>query len=193
MELASPGAEIFVVSSFTGAGIEELRAALPSGMTTAFVGRSGVGKSSLINAIVDTVIMETGDVREADSKGRHTTTHRQITLLASGVLVVDTPGLREFALFSNAESLDTTFDDIAALSQDCRFSDCSHASEPGCAVHAAIEDGSLKIERFESYLRLQRELAYLQTKELQRSKQVREVRNKQIAIFQKQLKRIKRR
>ena len=191
MEIAAPRVEIIGASTVTGEGVHTLSERFSKETTVAFVGRSGVGKSSLVNAIAGETIMAVGEVREADSKGRHTTTHRQLTRLKSGILVVDTPGLREFGLFTGEDALDSTFDEIAEIAKSCRFSDCAHQSEPGCAVQAALEDGSLNRERYENYLRLQRELAYMKRKEAQRANKTRDARGKQIAAFQKQLKKLR--
>lgn len=150
-------APVLALSSRTGEGMERLEPYLRPGTTAAFLGSSGVGKSSLINALAGEDVMSTGGVREYDSAGRHTTTHRQLLLLKSGVLVIDTPGMRELGMWDAGEGLSTAFPDVERFLGQCRFSDCKHESEPGCAIRAAIERGDLSPERFESYRRLRQE------------------------------------
>ena len=144
------------ISSVTGYGMDRLREYLRPGVTVALLGSSGAGKSTLVNTLAGREIMQTGDVREADSKGRHTTTHRQMIDL-DGVSLIDTPGLRELGVIDAEEGLARTFADIADLVSRCAFSDCTHRSEPGCAVRQALEDGSLSRERWETYSRLEQE------------------------------------
>lgn len=159
---ASAGpAPVILVSARTGTGIEELRSFVGRGRTCVFVGTSGVGKSSLINCLAGEPIQATLEVREHDSKGRHTTTWRELILLPSGGLVIDTPGMREFHLWLAEGGLDEAFPDIAELALRCHFKACSHQTEPRCAVRAALADGSLSPERFESFQKLQRELNYI--------------------------------
>ena len=123
------------------------------------LGSSGVGKSSLVNALAGTALMATQAIREDDARGRHTTTHRQLVLLPSGRLVLDTPGMRELGLWDADAGVAATFADVEALAAACRFRDCAHEAEPGCAVQAALADGSLDVGRWRSYIKLQRELA----------------------------------
>lgn len=144
------------ISSFTGTGLERLRAYLRPGVTIALLGSSGAGKSTLINTLAGREIMRTGGIREEDSKGRHTTTHRELIEL-DGVFLIDTPGLRELGMVDAEEGLAGTFADIAELISQCAFSDCTHGNEPGCAVRRALEDGSLSHERWKTYSRLEKE------------------------------------
>ncbi|MDO1448008.1 ribosome small subunit-dependent GTPase A [Rhodocytophaga aerolata] len=137
---------------------------LQPGITIAFTGSSGVGKSSLINQLAGEKRLETGLVRSVDSKGRHTTTHRELLLLENGVILIDTPGMRELQLWQAEEGLDEAFEDISQLTLQCRFADCSHTQEKGCAVLAAIDAGELLPERYQSFLKLQKELNYLSVK-----------------------------
>lgn len=154
------GVPVFAVSNTTGDGIDEVKALISSGVTVALLGSSGVGKSTLLNSLMETEVQKTSGIREDDSKGRHTTTHRELFKIPSGGLVIDTPGMREIQLWDGSQSIDTTFSDIDLLSESCRFSDCTHQSEPGCSVRSAIEEGTLTNERFQSYLKLQREIDF---------------------------------
>jgi ribosome small subunit-dependent GTPase A len=151
------GVEVLPVSSVTGEGLEAVRALLPTGRTGALVGPSGVGKSSLVNALAGGSIAEIGEIRESDGRGRHTTTARELHLLPGGGLLVDTPGMRELALYDDGEGVDTAYADVTLLAADCRFRDCQHRTEPGCAVAAAIEDGALDPARYSGWRKLQAE------------------------------------
>jgi ribosome biogenesis GTPase len=154
----SGGAPIHVVSSVTGVGLDDVRAQLAPGRTLAIIGSSGVGKSTLVNALADELVAATGEIREDDARGRHTTSRRHLVLLPAGGLVLDTPGMRELGLVEADAGLDETFEDIDALARECRFADCLHDSEPGCAVRAAVEDGRLDAGRLASLHKLDREL-----------------------------------
>ena len=154
------GAAIHVVSALNDEGLEPLRQLVGSGRTVVLLGSSGVGKSTLVNRLLGAQVMATGDVRD-DGRGKHTTTRRELLVLPGGGALIDTPGLREVQLWAAEEGLSKTFDDIEALAQSCKFSDCRHLAEPGCAVKAALEDGTLDEIRFESWLELQREIERL--------------------------------
>lgn len=147
-------ARVLMVSAQTGQGFAELEACLTPGKTAAFLGSSGVGKSTLINRLAGQEIMDTGAIRLADSRGKHTTTHRQLLMLPSGALVIDTPGMRELGMWDAAQGLAEAFPDVEALLGKCRFRDCLHQGEPGCAVAEAIAKGELAQERWESYRQL---------------------------------------
>jgi ribosome small subunit-dependent GTPase A len=151
------GIEVLPVSSVTGEGVAAVRTLLGPGRTGAMVGPSGVGKSSLANALAGQVLAETREIRESDGRGRHTTTARELHLLPGGGMLVDTPGMRELGLYDDAEGVDTAYADVASLAAECRFRDCGHRSEPGCAVAAALDDGSLDPARYSAWRKLQAE------------------------------------
>ncbi len=157
---AAPGVEVVPVSAATGAGLDRLAAHLRPGRTAVLLGSSGVGKSTLANRLAGAERLRTGEVRE-DGKGRHTTTHRELLRLAGGALLVDTPGMRELGLWDADAGLDAAFGDVEALAAECRFGDCGHDAEPGCAVRAAVDEGRLDPARLGSWRGLRRELAYL--------------------------------
>ena len=157
MKTAVSDTEIHVVSAIEGDGLEALQTYMEPGKTIALMGSSGVGKSTLINKLTGKVIMETQGVREKDSKGRHTTTYRQMFRLESGVTIIDTPGMRELGMSNVEEGLEETFADIIELAGMCRFHNCKHISEPGCAVKKAIEEGKLSEKRLKQFIRLQKE------------------------------------
>jgi len=159
------GAPVVTLSALTGDGVHALDQWLQPGVTAALLGSSGAGKSTLLNALAGQELMSTGAVREDDDRGRHTTTHRELFRLPGGALLIDTPGMRELGLVADEAALDESFTDIMMLMPACKFSNCTHGSEPGCAILAALADGSLSAERWESYLKLQRELAFVASKE----------------------------
>jgi ribosome biogenesis GTPase / thiamine phosphate phosphatase len=154
-EATAPGVEVIPVSIVTGEGLAAVRGQLGRGRTVVFTGSSGVGKSSIVNALAGEHLLETAAIRDDDARGRHTTTRRQLIRLADGLLI-DTPGLRELGVL-DAEGVSTAFDDVEGVAAECRFNDCQHRSEPGCAVRAALHDGSLAAERFDAYTKLHRE------------------------------------
>ncbi|RCX21087.1 ribosome biogenesis GTPase [Anaerobacterium chartisolvens] len=166
----SVGTDVIVCSGIEATGIESTRAYITEGKTIAFIGSSGVGKSTLINRLMDKDFLAAKEIRKNDDKGRHTTTHRQLVLLPCGGIVIDTPGMRELQLC--AGNLQKAFEDIEELSLKCKYKDCTHLTEPGCAIRKAIEAGQLSENRFGNYLKLQREIAYegLSSRQLEQEK-----------------------
>lgn len=161
----SPGVPVHALSARTGAGVEALAPYLGRGATAALVGSSGVGKSTLLNRLAGEERQAVRSARADDDRGLHTTTSRQLIPLPGGALLVDTPGVREIALWGAEGALDAAFEDIDALGRQCRFQDCSHGPEPGCAVLRALRAGRLDGDRYESYVKLRRELDYLARKQ----------------------------
>lgn len=163
VEAIAFGVPVLLVSAATGDGMDALEAQLAPGRTIALLGSSGVGKSTIVNRLAGREVLATQEISE-DGRGRHTTSHRELVLLPGRGLVLDTPGMRELQLWEAAEGIDEAFEDLATLAEQCRFTDCEHETEPGCAVAGAIASGSLSAERLESYRKLQRELARLERK-----------------------------
>jgi ribosome biogenesis GTPase len=162
---------VHAVSTITGAGLEGLGPVMAPGQTVALIGPSGAGKSTLINRLAGTELLATGAVRESDQRGRHTTVARELVLLPSGGILVDTPGLRSVGLWDADEGFEEAFADIETLARDCRFADCRHRSEPGCAVNAAVTRGDCDPERIQAYLRLDVELDQLAEREVERQRE----------------------
>ncbi len=161
VEAIACGVPVIALSAARGEGLEALDFLLRPGRTLALLGSSGVGKSTLINRLLGESRMVTAAISDAVGKGRHTTTHRELIVTPSGALVIDTPGMRELQLWDpDAADIDSTFADVVSIAARCHFRDCSHHSEPGCAIQAALDDGSLDFGRWQSYLKLQREQAY---------------------------------
>jgi ribosome biogenesis GTPase len=164
------GVDVLALSTFSGEGISDVSQLLRPAQTAVLIGPSGAGKSTLLNALLGDARVRTSPVRE-DGKGRHTTTHRQLFRLPNGALLIDTPGLRELQLWGEEDSVDATFEDVAALASACRFADCAHESEPGCAVLDAVERGALDPARLAHWRQLRAELAYLARREEGRAAQ----------------------
>ena len=192
VESVAFGAPVHAISSVTGEGLDELRAHLRPGVTAALLGSSGVGKSTLVNTLAGEELLETREIRE-DGKGRHTTTRRELIQLPGGALVIDTPGMREVQLWIADEGLEEAFSDVTELFEHCRFSDCAHESEPGCAVKEALENGTLAPERWDSYLKLQRELAHLDRRLDKRAQAEERKRWRALSTFAREASRAKRR
>jgi ribosome biogenesis GTPase len=165
---------VHAVSAPSGEGLDEIRPYLEPNRTAVLLGSSGVGKSTIVNKLAGEELLATREVREDDHRGRHTTTHRELILLPGGGVVLDTPGIRELQLWD--ADLEQTFGDVEEIARRCRFSDCNHDREPGCAIREALADGSLPEERWESYVKLQRELDALEARRnhLLRQERVRE-------------------
>jgi len=177
LEQVALGVPVHLVSNVTGEGLDELRAEIKPGRTAALLGSSGVGKSTIVNRLAGEDLFETQGLRR-DGRGRHTTTHRELVLLPGGGVVLDTPGMRELQLWSVDDGLERTFEDIEELAAGCRFADCAHEQEPGCAIREALATGSLDEERWQSYRKLQRELQALHVRmdALGRKERVRRIR-----------------
>ena len=157
VEELSDKVRVHTISALYGIGLAELGEYMKPGMTIAILGSSGVGKSTLVNTLAKSDIMRTSEIRESDAKGRHTTTYRQMIELENGAVLIDTPGMRELGMCDVGEGIDETFSDIVELQSHCKFRDCKHDTEPGCAVKAALEDGTLTRERYELFRNLHSE------------------------------------
>jgi len=169
-EEVAPGVPVRAVSAATGEGLDGFTRSLAPGRTAALIGSSGVGKSTLVNRLLGADRQRTAAVRASDARGRHTTTHRELLRLPGGALLIDTPGLRELQLWAGPDALEGTFAEVERLAASCRFADCAHDGEPGCAVIGAVAEGTLSSARLESYRKLQRELRYLALRQDERGR-----------------------
>jgi len=165
IEAVAAGVPVRVIAAKPGQGLDALAHWLAFGQTVALLGSSGVGKSTLVNRLLGREKQKTRDVRASDQRGRHTTTHRELVTLPGGALLLDTPGLREIQLWSDGAGLEATFEDVQGLAAHCRFTDCGHGKEPGCAVRAAVEGGRLAAPRLASFHKLQAELRAMEIRE----------------------------
>ncbi len=179
---------VHAISALNGQGLEALKEYVVAGSTSALLGSSGVGKSTLINSLLGTENLRVGAVREDDGHGRHVTTWREMVLIPGGGVMIDTPGMRELQLWADKESLEGSFEDITELARACRFTDCQHKTEPGCAIRQALEEGTLDEDRFRSYTKLKKELLYLAVRKDLRASINERNRWKQIAKWSKQRK-----
>ena len=185
---AAPGADALLCSSLTGEGLPELAGMLHPRETGAFVGPSGAGKSSLLNALACRNLAQVGDVREGDRRGRHTTVRRELHRLDDGRLLLDTPGLRELQPWGDPDTADAAFPEIEAAAERCRFRDCTHGSEPGCAVREDLAAGLIDPERFDAWMELRRELTWLETRRNDRARSEYEKKWIDVAKFARNLK-----
>lgn len=184
---ASSGGKVILLSNVTGEGVNEVRELIQEGMTAAFIGSSGIGKSSVINSLLGEEALAIGGLRKGDGKGRHTTTHRELILLPSGGMVIDTPGMRELHLLDDISGVDEAFADILSLSSGCRFKDCSHKAEPGCRIREAIADGTLDRKRLESFEKLQKEARYMASAMDDRIRREKKAENKKLGKLIKEI------
>ncbi|MBN1648203.1 MAG: ribosome small subunit-dependent GTPase A [Spirochaetales bacterium] len=187
-EYNAPSVEVIITSATTGEGLDLIRSRVPAGDTIVFIGPSGVGKSALTNALLEKDVQQTGVTRTKDKRGRHTTTASTLITVPGAGVCIDSPGLKEIQLWGESEHLDQIFGEISGLAEECRFSDCRHQGEPGCAVQKALAEGSLLPERYESYLELRRELDYLETKQNERAKHEYRARDKRLAMMIRDMK-----
>ena len=178
----APGVPVVVLSALTGDHVADLGPHLEAGRTSVVLGSSGVGKSTLLNTLLGEQRQATSEVRDDDSRGRHTTTHRELFALPGGALLIDTPGIRSLEVAGADEGVDTAFDDIAELATQCRFTDCRHDGEPGCAVRRAIADQTLGEDRLASFRKLERELAFAERREDPRARAAEAKRWRQIHL-----------
>jgi len=166
-----PDLEFMAVSNEDGSGLDVLQNKLEAGLTYCFMGSSGVGKSTIINHLLEKETIKTSEISESTSKGRHTTTHRELFQLPNGSSVIDTPGMRELGMADQSSGIEMTYDQIGELAQECRYKDCTHSGELGCAVSEAVENGELSAEVYENYLRLKREQEHFSTSVHEKNRQ----------------------
>ncbi len=188
VESIAMGVDIHILSATEKTGLEALDKYLKRGMTAAFLGSSGVGKSTIINSLLGNNRLKVGEVQDEDSRGRHTTSSREMIMLPDNGIVIDTPGMRELQLWGDSDGLKQSFEDIETLAANCRFRDCHHQKEPGCAVRIALDEGTLDNGRYQSYLKLKRELEYLAFKEKLKANSIEKLRWKKISMLIKNLK-----
>lgn len=186
-ETIAPGVDIIVTSVEDGTGISTLESYLLEGKVGVFIGPSGVGKSTLTNALLKKDIQKTNEIRQKDKRGRHTTSTSFMFELESGGYIIDSPGLREVQAWAEEQDLDDTFSEIADLAQYCKYSDCKHEGEPGCAVQAELEKGFINPERYNSYLDMKKELAFLNRRKLEKKSNVKRQYDKQFSKMVKQV------
>ena len=192
VEATATGVPVHPVSAITKDGLDVLDDYLEKGRTAAFLGSSGVGKSTIINSLLGYERQRTGEVRESDRRGRHITTYRELIVLPNGGILIDTPGMREIEIWGEQDGLSRAFDDIEALASQCRFNDCSHATEPGCAVREALENGDLDNDRYQNYLKLQKELQRLAIRKSGKEAHYQKLQGKKFSSMVKEVKKFKR-
>ena len=191
VESIAVGVDVLSLSAKQQIGLDVLKNYIKPGKTAAFIGSSGVGKSTIINALLGTNRLEVNEVSDLGSRGRHTTAFRELFILDSGGMVIDTPGMRELQVLGEETGLNQTFEDIEDLAINCRFKNCSHGNEPGCAVQSAIKNGSLDSNRLESYLKLKKEVAYYADRQTMKASAIEKARWKNISKYGKKLKKDK--
>lgn len=185
----APGVEVLTLSALSGIGVETIETMMEPGKTVVFLGSSGVGKSTLVNRLAGNEQQLTQAVRSDDSRGRHTTTRREIILLPRGGLIIDTPGLRELQLWGDEDDLNAAFPEVDSFAEHCHFRDCQHEQEPGCAVREAVASGNLHEDRYLSYLKLRRELHYLDSRKMESAQRSRKLKEKEFSRMVSRMKR----
>ena len=182
------GVDIHMLSAYHNIGLESLNTYIQAGQTVAFLGSSGVGKSTIINKLLGSEKLKVNDVSALGSRGRHTTTFRELVVLPNGGIVIDTPGMRELQVWGEEEGLKLVFDDIEKLALNCRFKNCTHTVEPGCAIAEALKNGSLEPKRFESYVKLQNEFSYVSDRQTMKAGAIEKARWKTISKLARDIK-----
>jgi ribosome biogenesis GTPase / thiamine phosphate phosphatase len=182
-ETIAPGVNIIISSAKDGSGISTIFDYLANGKVAAFIGPSGVGKSALTNALLNKEVQKTGEQRTNDKRGKHTTSSSIMFELANGGYIVDSPGLKEIQLWADEDDLNNVFDEIAAVADNCKFTDCNHLNEPGCAVQAALESGKISPERYDSYLSLKNEIAYLERRKNEKGRHTERLHDKEFTKY----------
>jgi ribosome biogenesis GTPase / thiamine phosphate phosphatase len=191
VEAIANGVEIYTISAYNKDDLEKLKKYIKIGNTVAFLGSSGVGKSTIINGLLNDDRLKVNEVSSLGSRGRHTTTFRELILIPSGGMVIDTPGMREIQVWGEEKKLDRVFDDIESFAENCRFRNCTHENEPGCAVIEAVKTGTLETKRLENYLKLKKEFEYLSDRQTMKASAIEKSRWKNITKYGKELKKIK--
>jgi len=192
VEEVAPGVPIYPVSAKDNEGLDALMQHIGKGQTVTFLGSSGVGKSSIINCLLGEDLMKVGNLRKSDGRGRHTTTYRELLILPDGGIVIDTPGIRELQIWTDEKGLEKTFGDIEQLAKECKFKDCSHETEPGCAIQKALKDGTLDKKRYQGYLKLQKELTHLKIRQDQKeTRRVNREWDKKVRRYHKDMKELR--
>jgi ribosome biogenesis GTPase / thiamine phosphate phosphatase len=190
-EYIAPGVDVILTSAIQGDGVNLLRSMLSESLTIVFIGPSGVGKSALSNALLGSKSQQTGELRESDKRGKHTTTSSMMFPIPGGGVLIDSPGLKEIQLWGELENVDAVFNEISVLADFCRFNDCTHQGEPGCAVQKALADGNLDPIRYDSFLELKKELIYLEAKKDERARHQLRAKEKKIGKMIKDMKKRK--
>lgn len=188
VESVAIGVDVYTLSASQNIGIDVLKKYIQRGKTIAFLGSSGVGKTTIINSLLGAEHLKVNEVSELGSRGRHTTTYRELFILPNGGMIIDTPGMRELQVWGEEDGLKYVFDDIEKLSLNCRYRNCSHQNEPGCAVQIAISDGILDSKRLESFLKIKREFAYLEDRQTMKPSAIEKANWKKISKLAKRIK-----